>query len=366
MTASFLLTDLQISRSALTFSIFLIYFALQGNRFWLAILRRFLVKRGFLTVNVLIVGAGVSAIRLMHRMGAFPTMGYRVVGFVADGDGARRSLIDGVPVLGGRSEIGELIDRYDVEEVYIASSGLTPLKIIQLINELRGQKVEFKIVSNLIGVLAGGVNLEEVFDIPIIDVGRGGMGRAGRFVKGIIDKVFSIALMLALLPIWAMIYLGLKLESRGAPVLIRQRRIGRGGGEFNMYKFRTMYPTVPKYQMSPPSDDDIRVTPFGKILRKTALDETAQLINVLQGKMSLVGPRPDMPFIVAEYAPWQRFRLAVKPGITGLWQLAGRHDIPPHENIEFDFYYIQNQSILLDLVILMKTLPVLILGKAVY
>ncbi len=366
MTGAFLLADLQVSRSALTFSIFLIYFALQGNRFWLAMFRRFLVKRGLLTIRVLIVGAGVSGARLMHRMGAFPSMGYKVVGFADNAGAESTTIIDGVSVLGTSGEIESLIERHNIEEVYIASPGLTPLKIIQLIDKLREQKVEFKVVSNLLGVLAGGVNLEEGSDVPIIDVKRGELGPVGHFIKGLIDKIFSLFLMFALLPIWAIIYAGLKLESREGPVIIRQRRVGLGGGEFNMYKFRTMYPTVPKYQTSPASDDDIRVTPFGKILRKTALDETAQLINVLQGKMSLVGPRPDMPFVVGEYAPWQRFRLAAKPGITGLWQLAGRHDIPPHENIEFDFYYIQNQSILLDLVILMKTLPVLVLGRAIY
>ena len=111
---------------------------------------------------------------------------------------------------------------------------------------------------------------------------------------------------------------------------------------------------------------DPRVTPIGAILRKTSLDELPQLWNVIRGEMSMVGPRPEMPFIVEHYEAWQRQRLTVKPGITGLWQILGRKDLPLHANLEYDFYYIQNQSLLFDLTILLKTIPVVIFGKGAY
>jgi len=365
-TFTFFIVDLNISRTVLTISIILVHFVLQLNRFIFAYIERHLTSRGLFETRVLIYGAGVAGVRLMHRMEKFSSMGYRVVGFIDDRENRSDTVFDGVAVLGGRENICDIVAKYKIDEIYIATYNITPLKIIQFVAECQCQNVEYKVMSNLMGVLAAGVNIEEVFDVPIVDLKRSEFGYLRASVKEVMDKLFSIILIILLLPAWLIIYIGLKLESPYAPVIIRQRRVGRGGGEFNMYKFRTMFPTVPKYQISPGSSDDVRITPFGQLLRKTALDETAQLINVLQGKMSLVGPRPDMPFVVAEYTMWQQMRLAVKPGISGMWQLAGRHDLPPHINIEMDFYYIQNQSLLLDIVILMKTLPVLVLGKALY
>jgi lipopolysaccharide/colanic/teichoic acid biosynthesis glycosyltransferase len=164
--------------------------------------------------------------------------------------------------------------------------------------------------------------------------------------------------MVVLTPVWLPMFLAVKLDSRG-PIIFRQKRVTRGRREFNMYKFRTMFPTVPKYQQSPPGSDDIRVTRVGRIMRKLGLDETAQLINVVKGQMSLVGPRPEMALAAAEYEPWQNLRLSVKPGITGLWQIAGRADRPIRESLEFDLYYVANHSLLMDVRIFLKTIPIL-------
>jgi len=134
-----------------------------------------------------------------------------------------------------------------------------------------------------------------------------------------------------------------------------------------MYKIRTMDPRVDLYAEAPTDPNDRRISGrLGRFLRRTSLDELPQLWNVIRGEMSLVGPRPEMPFIVDRYKDWQRRRLVVKPGITGLWQIMGRKDLPLHANLEYDFYYIQNQSILFDLAILLKTLPVVLLGKGAY
>ena len=185
--------------------------------------------------------------------------------------------------------------------------------------------------------------------------------RRGAFrglTKWLMDKVVATAFIITLTPFWLPMFAAVKLDSRG-PIIFRQKRVTRGRREFNMYKFRTMFATVPKYQQSPPGGDDIRVTRVGRLLRKLGLDETAQLINVVKGQMSLVGPRPEMAREAAEYEPWQNLRLSVKPGITGLWQIAGRSDLPIRESLEFDFYYIANQSLPLDLRIFLKTIPIL-------
>jgi lipopolysaccharide/colanic/teichoic acid biosynthesis glycosyltransferase len=120
------------------------------------------------------------------------------------------------------------------------------------------------------------------------------------------------------------------------------------------------------YCPAPTESDDPRVTRFGRFLRRTSLDELPQLLNVLRGEMSLVGPRPEMPFIVEKYEPWQRRRLDVKPGITGLWQVIGRKNLPLHLNMEYDLYYIKNQSLLLDIEILLKTIPAVFMGRGAF
>ena len=157
----------------------------------------------------------------------------------------------------------------------------------------------------------------------------------------------------------------IKLDSKG-PVVFAHERVGKDGKRFQMLKFRTMVADCDPYAEAPVDQNDARITRFGRFLRRTSLDEIPQLINVLGGRMSLVGPRPEMPFIANEYTEWQAARLEVKPGLTGLWQVAGRKNLPLHENLEYDFYYVKNQSLALDLEILMRTIPAVILGKGAY
>ncbi len=132
--------------------------------------------------------------------------------------------------------------------------------------------------------------------------------------------------------------------------------MGKNGRRFPMYKFRTMYCDAPQYSYSPGAGDDPRITPAGRFLRRTSLDELPQLVNVLLGHMSLVGPRPEMPFIVAQYTSLQRRRLTAKPGITGLWQLSADRAFPIHENLEYDLYYVRHRSLFMDMAILLHTL----------
>lgn len=176
--------------------------------------------------------------------------------------------------------------------------------------------------------------------------------------KWLLDKAAAAGCILLFSPIWLPMFAAIKIDSRG-PIVFRQKRLTEKRREFNIYKFRTMFADVPPYQQSPPGDDDIRVTRVGRLLRKLGLDETAQLVNVLKGQMSLVGPRPEMAFVAASYAPWQNLRFEVKPGITGLWQIAGRADQPIHDNLEFDFYYVANHHLWWDIRVFLATIPIL-------
>lgn len=172
--------------------------------------------------------------------------------------------------------------------------------------------------------------------------------------KRLTDLAVSSALLLLLAPILVLIAILVRLDSPG-PALFVQKRAGQGGEVFNMFKFRSMYMDAPKYSLSPTSSYDPRITRFGRLLRRMSLDELPQLLNVLMGTMSLVGPRPEMPFIVERYSAKQRQRLQAIPGITGLWQLSADRAFPIHQNLEYDLYYIRNRGFFMDLAILAHT-----------
>ncbi|MFO0780995.1 MAG: sugar transferase [Candidatus Gracilibacteria bacterium] len=184
-------------------------------------------------------------------------------------------------------------------------------------------------------------------------------------MKRVFDVLFSCVGILLFLPFGLIITLLIVLDSPGK-ALFHHTRVGKNGKHFTLHKFRTMYQGSKDQEMAPQRPDDERVTRMGKFLRRTSLDEMPQLLNVLLGEMSLVGPRPEMPFIVENYTKKERQRLLVKPGLTGIWQIMGRKDLPLHHNVEFDFYYIQHRSLWMDFVIILKTLAVVISGKGAY
>jgi lipopolysaccharide/colanic/teichoic acid biosynthesis glycosyltransferase len=180
-------------------------------------------------------------------------------------------------------------------------------------------------------------------------------------VKRFCDVMGSLFLLIALLPLFLLIAILIKIDSSG-PVLFRHQRIGKDGKPFVLWKFRSMRAEVPKYEASPISAVDVRLTRVGRLIRRMSIDEMPQLINVLKGEMSLVGPRPEMPFIVARYDPVACERLAVRPGITGLWQISPARAFPIHENLQYDLHYIRNQSLFLDCAIIVRTITAVIHG----
>jgi len=174
------------------------------------------------------------------------------------------------------------------------------------------------------------------------------------WAKRILDFSGAAALLAVSSPLFLLLGLLIKLDSKG-PALFRQERIGLNGRRFCMFKFRTMYTDAPVYAYSPKESDDRRITRVGRFLRRTSLDELPQLLNVVLGNMSMVGPRPEMPFIVETYTERHAQRLQVKPGITGLWQLSGDRNYLIHENIEYDLYYIKHRNFFMDIAILLHT-----------
>jgi lipopolysaccharide/colanic/teichoic acid biosynthesis glycosyltransferase len=175
-----------------------------------------------------------------------------------------------------------------------------------------------------------------------------------QFSKRIMDIIGSLIAIIITLPLWPIIMLLINYDTKGS-ILFKQNRIGLNGNEFEIYKFRTMFSEAPVYGPCPVDNNDSRVTKIGRWLRKTSLDELPQLFNILKGEMSLVGPRPEMAFQVKGYTSIEKQRWMVKPGLTGLWQITPHRNTEPYENPEFDQYYILNQSLTLDLVIMVMT-----------
>jgi lipopolysaccharide/colanic/teichoic acid biosynthesis glycosyltransferase len=186
-----------------------------------------------------------------------------------------------------------------------------------------------------------------------------------RFAKRLVDSAISLLGLVFFFPLWLLLVILIKTDSKGNAIFSHMR-VGKNGKLFRLYKFRTMINGVNAEEFAPTSLEDKRVTRVGRFLRRTSLDEMPQLWNVLMGEMSLVGPRPEMQFIVQKYNDMQKKRLIVKPGLTGLWQVFGRKDLPLHENAEYDYFYILNMGFLLDLRILFKTVMVVINGKGAY
>jgi len=188
-----------------------------------------------------------------------------------------------------------------------------------------------------------------------------GLQYSSSLLKRVCDVIGSLTLLVMLFPLFVVVAILIKMDSPG-PVFFRHRRIGKNGNDFMLWKFRSMKADVPEYEASPQSGTDDRLTRIGRFIRRLSIDEMPQLFNVLKGEMSLVGPRPEMPFLVARYHPAHCERLVARPGITGLWQISPARAFPIHENLQYDLHYIHNQNILLDCVILLRTITAVIYG----
>jgi exopolysaccharide biosynthesis polyprenyl glycosylphosphotransferase len=281
-----------------------------------------------------------------------------------DDDPQKKSVGD-VPILGVLDNLPRLVRDYQVEEVFLAIPSLPRDRQMDIIVRCDDTGVDFRIVSDIFGVITDQVKIDEIDDVPVIMLKDGRLSPTLAFIKRVMDIIIASLLILPTLIVWPIIVILIRLDSRGAAIF-KQERYGKDGRIFMMYKFRTMFVETPKFQEAPENPDDPRITRVGRFLRKYSLDEIPQLLNVFRGEMSMVGPRPEMPFIVEKYEEWQRRRLCVKPGITGLWQIVGRKKLPLYRNLEYDFYYIRNQSLMMDLIILWKTIPAVLFGKGAF
>jgi len=314
--------------------------------------------------RILIVGTGEVATRVITALRRLPGTIPDFVGVVSI-NAAESGRFEGVNIVSTLDDIVEKIEQLKTDEVFFAAPELDRSKILEIISKVKNTRIHYRLVTDLFEIALGVTDVDDLAKLPIVEIGYGQPGSLHRVTKRFMDISISILLLLLTLPLMMAIYLIELVTGKGSPIF-RQKRVGLLGNEFVLLKFRTMKPESDEYEVAPISMNDKRVTRIGRFLRRTSLDELPQLFNILRGDMSLVGPRPEMPFIVREYTSWQRHRLDVKPGLTGMWQIMGRKELPLHDNLEYDYYYIRNQSLMLDFTILLRTVATIFKGRGAY
>lgn len=366
MAVAFLLKGLDLGRSVLILSSALAFVFLVTSRLLWNKMERALFREGIGRVRVLVAGGGGSSREVIRRLANRPDGKYEILGALDD-NLPPGGVFEGAPVLGGMDTLTEWAKTLAADEIFFTNPSLGKRELLNMVISC-GERTpvrQFNLHTDMFEMITGGAKIDGLEDIPFKILKQGGLAPFERVCKRAMDLAIAGALLMAALPFFPLICAAIRLSSKG-PAIFRHERIGKDGKPFMMYKFRTMYREVNLYQAAPITKNDPRVIPVGRWLRRTSLDELPQLFNVIRGEMSMVGPRPEMPFIVEQYEPWQRTRLSVTPGITGVWQISGRKDLPLHSNLEYDFYYIQNQSLLFDITILLKTVPVVLFGKGAY
>ena len=323
--------------------------------------------------QVLIIGAGRLGSEFQKRILEYRSLGLRLAGFLAD---ASDEPAGDQRVLGGLADVARVVERAHINDVVIALPWQAAESVNQLVAHLHILPVRVWVIPDFFSLALHRASVEEFAGYPMLDLRAPALSDYQRAMKRAFDLVVTLGLLPAVLPLIGVIAALIRIDSRG-PVLFRQKRVGENGRLFEMYKFRTMVPdaATPGERAALIDEHghaiyktprDPRVTKAGRFLRRTSLDELPQLFNVLKGDMSLVGPRPELPFLVEQYELWQRKRFAVPQGMTGWWQVNGRSDKPMHLHTDEDLYYVQNYSLLLDLWIVLKTILVVLRGKGAY
>jgi len=344
--------------------------------------------------RVLIVGAGEAGRHLGETLLQNPSY-YELVGHLDDNPAARNREVGNISVLGVTADLERTVVERGVHEVLLALPSASRTRIQELIGECLRLKVRWKLVPDLYDVRLERVHLDLVGGLPLIGLRGSAIVGFNWLIKRTFDVGVAAAALLLAAPLFALIAAATKLSSRG-PVLFRQTRVGLRGETFTFLKFRSMrvsndtgmhedftrqwiYGRTGGGEVGPRSVGaaaaapaagvhkivrDPRVTRLGRLLRRTSLDELPQLWNVLRGEMSIVGPRPALPYEVARYTEWHKRRLEVLPGITGLWQVSGRNALSFEEMIRLDIEYVETWSLDLDIRIALRTIPVLLFGRA--
>ncbi len=345
----------------------LLVFVSTGRLGLRSIQRRMLIA-GIGTHNTVIVGSAGKARELYDEVVRYPALGYKVLGFAGiDGRNIVRAKTD-VPLLGVIDDLGDIIEKNSIREVLIALDSSDHDRLLDIISKCNSHKVGLKIMPDLYDIISGQARTNQIYGFPLIEISPELMRPWEETTKRIIDVVVSLLILIIGLPLWILIAIIIKLESPGS-VLYKQERVGKDGERFNIIKLRSMRQDAEQGGPQWAGKKDPRVTRVGKALRKLHLDEIPQMWNILNGQMSLVGPRPERPVFVEQLSkeiPMYPRRLKVRPGLTGWAQVRHKYDESIDDvkkKVQYDLFYIENMSLRMDFKILLSTAYHMFLGR---
>lgn len=376
--AGFLNPAFTIARGWLILAWFFSFLFTSAGRFALRRGVYSLRRKGFFLAKTVIVGANPEGISLAGQLAAARTSGLVLAGFVDNKFRPGTGLGENGYVLGSVDQIDQIIEQAGISEIILAASAYSCHDhLIELFRKYgTSEDVNIRMSSGLYEIITTGLTVKELSGVPLVQVNKIRMTGIAMAMKVALDYLLTLPALLLLSPVLFLLAMAVRLDSPG-PVLYRRRVMGMNGRQFDAYKLRTMrvdgdlilerHPEL-KAELARHGKlkDDPRVTRLGRVLRKYSLDELPQLINVLKLDMSLVGPRMISPAEMAHYNQWGINLLTVRPGITGLWQVSGRSDVTYEERVKMDMHYIRNWTLLFDLQLIFRTIPVLLYGRGAY
>ncbi len=351
--------NLHVARMEFLFSIILFFF-LSFGRVLVRLTQKKLLKFGIGLRNVILIGSGEKSIELIHLINSHPHYGYKLIGYGNEKNSVKMDNI--LPYIGSIKHCKQFMNQNKIHDIIISLDHHNHHKILEILGQLENPSSCIKIVPDMYEAITGQFKMNKVSNLPLVDIKPEILTEYQRIIKKSIDIIISVLGLIIMMPVCLFIGILIKIESKG-PVIYSQVRIGQYRNKFKLLKFRTML-NDSEIETGPvwAKKNDPRITKVGRILRKIRLDEIPQLVNVIRGEMSLVGPRPERPYFVdklCEEYPYYVRRLSVKPGITGWAQVVGSYD-STIENVKnklkLDFFYIENISLILDIKILLLTI----------
>jgi exopolysaccharide biosynthesis polyprenyl glycosylphosphotransferase len=371
----FIRREFPFSRLVLAYSWILTIMLICLGRIMIRFMENILYHMGIGKKNILFIGANAVTEKIAANYKKNPQL------FIAGVIDTHLQKITSLRTLGKVGELEKIVKKYRIEEIVQTKSDLSENESTGIVEFCRGHQLEYSFVPDILGIYQTNVEVELTQGIPVIKLKPTPLDGWGRVAKRAFDLLGAILGFIVLSPIFIITSITIKIDSKG-DILFKKldngervKRVGQHGKLFNFYKFRTMYPNTHNLRYTELAGqntrdgsplvkikNDPRVTRLGGFLRKTSIDELPQLINVLKGNMSLVGPRPHLPEEVAKYDKHHKFVLTIKPGITGMAQISGRSDLNFEQEVQLDTYYIEHWSIWLDIKILFKTLGVVFKG----
>jgi exopolysaccharide biosynthesis polyprenyl glycosylphosphotransferase len=354
-----------------TYGTCMLFFA-TVNRFAMHTALTFLFVQGIGKSRVIIIGATKSAEELLANIKRYPALGYEVKGFIDDDGRKKGALCGGLPVFGTYSDIPAVIHKERITGIIISHVSDSANEILKIYTYCGEVRLTIYMVPSLMDVISGHFKTHQIFGVPLMVLLQDHMPAWEAQIKRLIDIAVSAIVLIVGSPVWFALAAVIRATSAG-PAIYNQERVGQNGRKFVMHKFRSMYEDAEK-RSGPQwaSKKDPRITPVGRFIRKTRLDEIPQFINVLSGEMSLVGPRPERAFFIEQLKteiPWYLRRLKMKPGVTGWAQVKHKYDASiedVRQKVMYDLYYFENMSLMLDLKIILRTLLVVVTGKGAH